>query len=118
MATYTKQKLSGSTNGRQIKVVSTSGSAGTAIHTSVSGTTDFDEIWLYAVNSSAATAKLTIEWGDTTDPDDLIEGNIPAEQGYVLIIPGLLLQNGTVVNAFSSASSVILVNGFVNRITA
>lgn len=117
MATYAKQLLSGSTNGKQIKVAATA-TAGTTIHTAVAGTSDLDEIWLYAVNSSAATVKLTIEWGEATAPDGNIEVNITAESGYVLVVPGLLLQNGLVVKAFAGTADVILINGFVNRITA
>ena len=45
MATYSKQKLSDSTNGRNIKVAATA-TAGTAIHTAVAGASDLDEIWL------------------------------------------------------------------------
>lgn len=117
MATYAKQLLSGSTNGKQIKVAATA-TPGTTIHTAVTGTSDFDEIWIWAVNSSSGDVKLTLEWGGTTDPDDLIEVTIPAEQGKVLIIPGLLLQNELVVKAFAGTANVILISGFVNRITS
>ena len=72
MATYGKQLLSGGTTGKNIKVVATA-SAGTTIHTAVSGTSDLDEIWLYAMNTDAEDRKLTIEYGGTTSPDDLIE---------------------------------------------
>jgi hypothetical protein len=117
MATYTKRLLSGSTNGKQIKVAAIA-TAGDTIHTAVTGTTDFDEIWIYAVNGSGAAVKLTIEWGEATAPDGNIEQTIPAEGGLVLIIPGLLLQNGLVVKAFADTTNVILISGFVNRITA
>ncbi len=117
MATYSKQKLSGSTNGKQIKVVATA-TLGTTIHTAVTGTTDWDEIWLYAVNSSTSAVKLTIEWGEATAPDGNIEITIAAESGYTLVVPGLLLQNSLVVTAFAGTASVILINGYVNRITA
>ena len=117
MATYSKALLSGSTNGKQIKVAATA-TAGTTIHTAVSGTTNLDEIWLYAVNSSASSVKLTIEWGEASAPDGNIEVTIPAEDGYMLIVPGLLLQNGLVVKAFASTANVILINGYVNKITA
>jgi hypothetical protein len=63
MATFSKRLLSGSTDGKAIKVVQTA-TAGTTIHTAVSGTSDIDEIWLYAVNSSASAVKLTLEWGE------------------------------------------------------
>lgn len=117
MATYAKILLSGSTQGKGIKVVQTA-TAGDTIHTAVSGTSDLDEIWIYAVNSSATTVKLTLEWGEATAPEGNIEMSIPAESGLFLITPGLLLQNSLVVKAFASVANVILIHGFVNRITA
>lgn len=115
MATYSKELLSGSTNGKQIKVGATA-TPGTTIHTAVTGTTDLDEVWLYAVNSSSSSVKLTIEWGEATAPDGNIEVTVPAEDGYMLVVPGLLLQNGLVVKAFAGTTNVILINGYVNRI--
>ena len=117
MATYSKVLLSGCTNGKQIKVVQTA-TAGTTIHTATSGSTNLDEIWLYAVNSSSSAVKLTIEWGEATAPDGNIEVTVPAEDGYMLVAPGLLLQNSLVVKAFAATANVILINGYVNRITA
>mgnify|MGYP006865182848 CR=1 FL=1 len=117
MATYSKQLLSGSTNGKAIKVAATS-TAGTTIHTAVSGTSDMDEVWLYAVNSSASGVKLTLEWGEATAPDGNIEITVAAESGLTLLTPGLLLQNSLVVKAFAGSANVIIVHGYVNRITA
>ena len=117
MATFTKTLLSGSTNGKAIKVVQTA-TAGTTIHTATSGTSNLDEIWLYAVNSSSSAVKLTIEWGEATAPDGNIEVTVPAEDGYMLVVPGLLLQNSLVVKAFAATANVVLINGYVNRITA
>ena len=117
MATYTKRALSGSTQGKQIKVVATA-TAGTTIHTAVAGTSDFDEVWLWAVNSDTTNRKLTIEYGGVAAPDDLIEVTIPSENGLVLVVPGLLLQNELVIAAFAETANVILISGFINRITA
>jgi len=117
MATYSKQLLSGGTNGKNIKVAATA-SAGTTIHTAVSGTSDMDEIWLYACNTDSSDRKLTIEYGGTTSPDDLSEITIGAEAGWVLIVPGMLLQNGLIVKAFAASANVVNINGYVNRITA
>jgi hypothetical protein len=117
MATFSKQLLSGSTNGKAIKVVATA-TAGTTIHTAVSGTASFDEVWLYAHNSSAAVVKLTLEWGEATAPDGNIEINIGAEgTGLVLVSPGLLLQNSLVVKAFAGTANVVTLTGYVNRIS-
>ncbi len=113
MATYPKELLSGGTNGKNIKVAATA-TAGTTIHTAVSGTSNKDEIWLYACNTDSTDRKLTIEYGGATSPDELTEITITAEAGWVLVCPGLLLQNGLVVKAFAAAANVVNVNGFVS----
>ncbi len=117
MATYSKELLSGGTNGKNIKVAATA-TAGTTIHTATSGTSDLDEIWLYACNTDSTDRKLTIEYGGATSPDELTEIPITAEAGWVLVVPGLLLQNSLVVKAFAAAANVVNINGFVNRVTA
>ncbi len=120
MATFSKIALSGSTDGKMIQVAATA-SAGTTIHTGSTTATTFDEIWLYAVNSDTTSRKLTIEWGGTSAPADLIEFTVPAESGLYLIVPGLVIKgNATalVVRAFCATASVVNVAGYVNRITA
>ena len=117
MATYTKDKLSGSTNGRPIKVTGTATGSSVTIHQAVSGTTNFDEIYIFANNTSGSAATLTIEWGGTTSPDDLIEVDIVGEAGLNIVIPGLVLQNSLYVKAFASTANVINITGFVNEIT-
>lgn len=114
MASYSKVKLSQSTDGKQIKVAATA-TLGTALHTAHA--TAQDEIHLWAVNSDTSDQKLTIEWGGATSPDDLIELTIPSESGLVYVVPGLVLTNSKVVTAFAAAANVIMVSGFVNRIT-
>ena len=117
MATFTKTLLSGSTNGKAILVAATA-TAGTTIHTAVSGSSSLDEIWLYAHNSSASTVKLTLEWGEATAPNGNIEINIGAEgTGLVLVAPGILLQNSLIVKAFAATTNVVTLTGYVNRIS-
>jgi len=120
MATYSKIHLSGSTDGRLIKVAATA-TAGTTIHTGSSTATTYDEVWLYAVNSDTTDRKLTIEFGGVSSPDDLIEQTITAESGLLLIVPGLVIKgNATalVVRAFAATANVVMIGGYVNRITA
>lgn len=114
-----KIELSGSTDGRPIKVAATS-TPGTTIHTAQSGTgeNNYDEIWLWATNTDTVNRKLTIEFGGTTSPDDLIEVTIPAESGLVLVIPGLILQNSLVVKAFCASANVVNILGYVNKMSA
>lgn len=118
MATFSKQKFSGSTDGLPIKVVNTVIASADTIHTAVAGTTDFDEVWLYAVNNSSTAIKLTICWGGQTDVDHTIEFNVAGEEGLKCIIPGLILQNAKVIKAFAGTANQITILGFVNRITA
>jgi hypothetical protein len=120
MATFSKIHLSGSTDGKLIKVAQTA-TAGTTIHTGSSTATTYDEVWLYAVNSDTTDRKLTIEFGGTSVPDDLIEQTITAESGLLLVVPGLVIKgNATalVVRAFAATANVVMVGGYVNRITA
>ena len=201
MATFSKAFLSGSTEGRQIRI-SAVATPGTIIHTANSNASITEEVWIYAalnntpaaltvtnialtsnvatlntstshglfvndtvkvtgvtstfngmytvasvpaVNSftysriaanvsSAAnggtvtvkelaagtSAKLTIQWGGTTAPDDSITYTLPNEGGLFLMVPGLVLKgNATpyVVRAFSDTANVVSVSGFVNRIS-
>lgn len=114
MTTFAKLKLSGSTDGRMVKVAATA-TPGTTIHTAHA--TALDEIWLYAVNSDTSARKLTIELGGTTSPDDTIELTVQPESGLVLVVPGLILTNSVIVKAFCATANVVLLAGYVNRIT-
>ena len=118
MAPYSKHLLSGSTNGKNISVTGNATGSAVTVHTAISGTSNLDEIWLYATNTSAAAVVLTVEFGGTTDQDDYIELELAADSGMTLIIPGLLLQNSLLVKAWAASADVININGYVNRITA
>ena len=118
MATAVKRKLSGSTDGRAIKIDQTS-SSGTTLHTAVAGTTlgTFDEIWLWAYNGDSTDRSLTVEYGGVTVPDDNIVVTIPYQSGLIPVVPGLILQNSSVVRAFADSTGVVTLSGFVNSIT-
>lgn len=116
MANYTKAKLSESVDGKPVKVVAIS-SPGTTIHTAVSGTTSFDEIWLWAYNGHTSAVTLTIEYGGSDVPDQNIVLTLASKSGLVPITPGLILQNGLSVKAFASTANVVTLSGFVNSIT-
>jgi hypothetical protein len=123
MATFSKLALqpAGTTGTGLGVLVAATATAGTAIHTASATSTTIDEIWLYAVNSSTSAVKLTIEWGEATAPNGNIELTIAAESGLVLVTPGLVMQgNATakVVRAFAATANVIVIHGYVNRITA
>lgn len=112
--TFSKQKLSGSTDGKAIKLTTT-GSPGDVIHTAHA--TSLDEIWAWVYNSDTVDREVTFQFGGTTSPDNDIKVTIGAKQGKALVIPGLILTNSLVVRAFGAAANVLTVTGFVNRIT-
>jgi hypothetical protein len=117
MSQAVKRKLSGSTDGKAIKIAAVE-TPGTAIHTAVAGTTagTYDEIWLWAFNSHTANVVLTIEFGGADAPDQNIIVTIPYKAGLVPVVPGLILQNGATVKAFAGTTNVITISGFVNAI--
>lgn len=117
MATFTKVLLSGSTNGKPIKIAATT-TPGTTLHTAVSGTSSIDEVWVWVTNTSNAAVTLTVEWGGATDPDFLLTKaySIPANSAPTLIAPGLPMNNGLVIGALASSANVLTATGFVNRI--
>lgn len=120
MATFTKTTLSGSTQGKAIKVAATA-SVGTTIHATGTSASIIDEIWLYAYNSSAGAVTLTIQYGGTTAVDNDIKLTIPASAGLTLVVPGLLLTGtGSAANtvyAYAGTTNVITISGYVNRIS-
>jgi hypothetical protein len=120
MATFTKTLLSGSTQGKAIKVAATA-STGTTIHATGTSSSIIDEVWLYAFNSSTGPVTLTVQYGGTTAPDQNIVIDIPATSGLTLVVPGLILTGtGAAANtiyAFAGTTNVITISGYVNRIS-
>lgn len=117
MATYSRILLSGSTNGKPVQVTATS-SPGTTIHTALTGTTGYDEIYIWASNVTSSAATLYIQWGGTTDPDnDLVNAlSIPANSAPIPIATGQVLNNGLLVKAWSGTTNAINLTGYCNRI--
>ncbi len=116
MAEFSRLVLSGSTHGRPIKVAATS-TPGTTIHTAIASATDFDEVHLWVTNTHTSAVDLTIQFGGTTDPDDLVckTVSIPALSPPIPVCPGLSLRNSLVVRAFASSADKLLITGHVNR---
>lgn len=120
MATFTKTKLSGSTNGRGIAISNTA-TVGNTIHATGTSSSILDEIWLYAMNVHSSSVLLTVEFGGTTTTSDLIQTTVTSQSGLTLIVPGLILSGtgsaATTVTAFANTASKIEIFGFVNRIS-
>jgi hypothetical protein len=118
MSVISKEFLSGSTNGKQIKIAATA-TPGTLIH--AAHATAKDEIWLFADNDSATTDyDLTIEYGGVTDIDNTIKIKVPkrgtAGQDMPLcVLPGFVLSGGLNVRAFCNVANKVKLSGYVNR---
>ena len=115
MATFTRAKLSGSTDGKPIKITATA-TAGTTIHTAHASA--LDEIWAWASNIDSTDRTITIEFGGTTDPDHLLVKTltIPANSPPIPVITGQILTNSLVCAVFASSASKIQISGYINRI--
>jgi len=121
MATFSKIVLSGSTDGRAVLISGTTSGGANLVHTASATATDYDEVWLYAMNTDTTARKLTVEWGSNSSPGDLIEITIPAESGLTLVSPGLVLKGNAsalTVKAFAATTNVVTVLGYANRISA
>lgn len=118
MATYAPVLLSGSTDGKPIKVTGTGTGSTVTIHTSVSGSGSWDEVYLWAYNTDTAERTITLEIGGTTDPDNLFPKayTLPIKQ-WAQIRFGERTNNACTIKAFASAANVVLIDGNVNRIT-
>lgn len=114
MAGVQRLNLSGSTDGRPILVAATS-TPGTAVHTGVSGSTNSDEVWLWACNTDTSARTLTIDLLDAGT--NIFTLTIPPESGLVLVLPGLSLYGGQALTAYASAANVVILGGYVNRLT-
>ena len=122
MATFTKVLLSGSSQGKAIKIsATTSGSNGTTLHATGTSSSIIDEVWLYAYNSSSSAVVLTIQWGGITAVDNEYKLSIPATSGLTLVVPGLVLTGdgttATTTRAYAATTNVVTVSGYVNRIS-
>ena len=116
MATYTKNVLSASNNGRGILINNSTGTDGTTLHTVPTGTTGHDEVWIYAYNRAGADRNITILFGGASDTDK-IESILPSGDGMYTLIPGLPLNNGLIIRAYATVTESVNIFGFVNRIT-
>jgi hypothetical protein len=112
-----KRELSGSVDGKGI-VVGSGSPSDTVIHeavvSAVAGT--YDEIWLFGYNSHTSDVVVTIEWGDDVVPRVITLEPGGGYKGLIPLIPGLLLRNTNVV-ARASVPNVVIIDGFVHRIT-
>jgi hypothetical protein len=108
-----------------IKVTGTVSSASVTAHTAIASTVswNYDEVWLWAYNSQAASVanqanvNLTVQFGDTTTPDHDCVIDIPPQKWRIPVIRGIPLQNGKIVAAYASVANVVNLVWYVNAIT-
>jgi hypothetical protein len=113
--------FSGSTQGQGVKVVATS-TAGTLIHTTGTSGTVIDRLNIWAYNGHTADVVLTIEFGGATVPDQNIVQTVTVKSGLTLVVDGLILLGdgagaSLTVKAFAAVADVIVLSGYVMRIT-
>ena len=112
--------FSGSTQGQGVKVVATS-TAGTLIHTTGTSATIIDRLSIWAYNGHSADVVLTIEFGGATVPDQNIVQTITAQTGLTIVVDGLILlgdgSSSLTVKAFAATANVIVLSGYVMRVT-
>ena len=112
--------FSGSTQGQGVKVVATS-TAGTLIHTTGTSATIIDRLSIWAYNGHSADVVLTIEFGGATVPDQNIVQTITAQTGLTIVVDGLILlgdgASALTVKAFAATANVIVLSGYVMRVT-
>jgi hypothetical protein len=116
--TYSIEKLSGSTDGKAIKVTGISSAADVTVHAAVAGAGDIDLVTLYAVNQDAdgEVRTLTLAWGGETDPDNLISVPVPCKVGPVLVCERLPIMNSQVIGAWADEANDVMIYGRVERV--
>jgi hypothetical protein len=113
--------LSGSTDGKPIKIVAAA-SPGTLIHTaclsaSNARDTTLDEVHLWVGNQTGGAQTITVEWGGPTNPDDRTTTaySVAINALPIKIVDGLVLRNGLTIKAFSNLTNTLTVFGYVIR---
>lgn len=110
---FTAAILSGSTDGRPIKVAATS-TPGTTIHTTTaSNSGDLDRVSLWALNTDTSAITLTVEWGGTTSPDDHANVIELQPNRKALIADGLPIANSLSIKAFAGTANKVTITGTV-----
>jgi len=88
---------------------------GQAIHSGIAGTTQFDELYLYATNRNNSGVYLVLQWGTPGNSGATIQTTIAPNDGVALISPGLILNSGSQVYAYSNVSGAVSIMGYAQR---
>ena len=111
---FTKVLLSGSTAGEPIDL----GSTGTevTIHTAVNASSQFDEVWLWAANTTSVNQMLRVQYGSSASTKRS-QQTIPAQGGWILVAPGVIMSSGVISALSTPTASDVKIMGYVNRIS-
>ncbi len=116
MGTYTSVLLSGSTAGEPLTVPTTS----VTLHTAGTASGTHDEVHLWASNGATHDSELVIMFGSTAVGRQS-RYTVPTKDGFYSILPGLRITSSLAISAFtnttSSSTGVMIVGGYVNRIS-
>lgn len=116
---FSKIPLSGSTDFVPIKVTQTLIATGDTVHTAGAASPAFDELYVYVTNTDSSDRMLTLAYGGTTDPDNMMSKTVKiyALTGPTLIIAGMAVTNAKVLKAACDVANKLVLTGFVNRAT-
>lgn len=109
-------KLSGSTDGKAVKITATA-TTGTTVHTAHATSMDYLTLWAANNDADGETRTLTLEWGTTTAADGNIVVPVPCKAGPVMICDRLPLTNSLLVTAFADEANDVLIFGHVVRVS-
>jgi len=117
--TETRIGFSAATNGATMIVNTTSAISPMTVHTTDPGTTNWDDVWIWAANTDTVSRTISLYFGAHSSIGDQVVGSydLPPGGAPVLICPGLFLQNSGVVEAYASIANKINLTGYVNRCT-
>ena len=98
-------------------LVAATATAGTLLHTASAGAVTIDYVTMEAVNTSAATVALTIEYGGVTSPDDHIVIDLAPKVGRQVVLDRVPINGGLAIRAFAGTANVITIGGEILRVT-
>lgn len=105
---YAIKKLSGTTNGAPLAV----GSGLTTIHTCVAQNLDgvYDQMFVFAANVDSVPHQLSVTLAGV---DVMIAYPILANSSLILVVPGLIGNNGIILKMLADSANDIYVSGYV-----
>ena len=119
MGAIQKLGLSGSSQGTPIQIVATA-TPGTTLHTTGTSATVIDEVWIYATNNDTVQRNIIIEYGGSGTASEISVG-VPSKSGLTIVLPGTIFTGtgvaGNTIRGYASATNVINVIGYINRMT-